>query len=174
MVAPELFLQLRGLWLINQRMPTKYYSKEIPEAPVFVSGHPMRFDLLETSDPMLITELDKCVARGIGGVISITPEQYAEESKKKQALQSSNNSKPPHRQELSALQLDARRVVEAVGNPAPRQGMFAKPQVPPADQFQRGPEPMPEPIEVPTPDSFVVRPPPTARVPKSSKKAAVA
>lgn len=127
----------------------------------------MRFDLLETSDPTLIAELDKCVARHIGGVVAITPEEYAEEQNKKKLLSSSNNSKPQHRQELSALQLDPRRVVEAVANPAPRGGMFAKPQVPPAnDQLANGhiQHQMPEPIEVPTPESFVVKPPPTAKL----------
>lgn len=128
-------------------------------------GHPMRFDILETSDSMLIAELDKCVARGIGGVIAITEEQYKDEAQKKiLSQQSSNNSKqPPHRQELSALRLDGRRVVEAVGNPAPKIGQFAKPQVPPQNQ-RNGHEPMPEPIEVPTPDSFVIKPPPTMKL----------
>jgi len=130
----------------------------------------MRFDLLETSDSMLISELDKCVARQVGGVMSITEEQYKEESQKKtQQSLLNGSSKPPHRQELSALLLDARRVVEAVGNPAPKMGQFAKPQVPPAHQRSNGHEPMPEPIEVPTSESFVIKPPPTMKASQVNK-----
>lgn len=143
----------------------RHFKKEIAEAPVFVLGHPMRFDILQTEDPTLIAELDKCVARGVGGVIAISPEEYAEESKKKEQSNLLNtNSKPHQRQELSALRLDARRVVEAVGNPAPRTGMFAKPQIPTdGHRLQQTAQPMPEPIEVPTPESFVIRQPPTAK-----------
>jgi hypothetical protein len=153
-------------------MAIKHYKKEIPEAPVFVMGHPMRFDLLETQDPTLIAELDKCVTRGIGGVMSIAPEEYSEEIKKKELWSQSNNSlKPQQRQELSALRLDARRVVEAVGNPAPRVGMFAKPQVPTEDRNRSNGngQPMPEPIEVPTPESFVVKQPPTMKMSEAKK-----
>lgn len=145
----------------------KYYRKEIPEAPVFVSGHPYRFDILATEDTILITELDKCVARHVGGVISISKEEYEEEVKKKEQLSLlKNNSKPQQRQEISALRLDARRVVEAVSNPAPRTGMFAKPQVPPAHEVNGGGErkQTPDPIEVPSPDSFQVRPPPIMKL----------
>lgn len=150
----------------------RFFKKEIPEAPVFCMGHPLRFDVLETSDPMLVAELDKCVTRGVGGVVSISEEEYQEEIKKKELLRLSNSSsKPPHRQELSALRLDARRVVEAVGNPAPKIGQFAKPQVPPAVQ-RNGHEPMPEPIEVPTPESFVIKPPPTMKASATKPKAA--
>lgn len=151
----------------------RHFKKEIPESAVFVLGHPMRFDLLQTEDPMLIAELDKCVARGVGGVISISPEEYSEESKKKaQSSLLNNNSKPPHRQELSALQLDARRVVEAVSNPAPRSGMFAKPQIPTdGPRFNGNQKPMPEPIEVPAPESFVIKPPPTMKLSQMNPKA---
>ena len=150
-------------------MPTKFYAKEIPESPIFINGHGLRFDFMETEDSMLIAELDKCVARGVGGVMSITQEQYSEEIKKKELSASLNGSlKPQQRQEISALRLDARRVVEAVANPAPRAGMFAKPQIP-TDQLANGrvSQPMPEPIEVPTPESFVVMRPPTAKIGKS-------
>lgn len=150
-------------------MQQRYFQKEIPESGVLIFGQQFRFDILETSDPTLIAELDKCVARGVGGVIAITKEQYDEEQKKKLLLSSSASSNPPHRQELSALRLDARRVVEAVGNPAPRTGMFSKPQIPTDGGFvgrSNGAaiHPMPEPIEIPTPESFVVKPPPTVRL----------
>lgn len=154
-------------------MPTKWYQKEIPESPVFISGHPMRFDILETSDPILVTELDKCAARGIGGVMAITQEQYKSESEKKTLQNLSNgSSKLPHRQEISALQLDARRVVEAVGNPAPRGGMFSRPQVPTDSHRENGNshQQMPEPIEIPAPASFVIKQPPTAKIGKAKSK----
>lgn len=143
----------------------KYYRKEIPEAPVFVAGHPYRFDILSTEDPILISELDKCVARHVGGVIAISKEEYEEEVKKKEQLNLlRNNSKPQQRQEISALRLDARRVVEAVSNPAPRTGMFAKPQVPPDHQSNGEKRQTPDPIEVPSPESFQVRPPPVMKL----------
>jgi hypothetical protein len=152
----------------------RHYRKEIPESSVFIAGHPMRFDILETEDPMLIAELDKCVARGIGGVIQITPEEYAEEVKKKEQWKLLNSSsKPQHRQEISALRLDARRVVEAVGNPSPKIGQFAKPQIPTdGHRLASPPKEMPEPIEVPSPDSFVIKPPPTMRASDVKTKAA--
>lgn len=154
-------------------MAKSYYKKEIPESPVFVAGHPMRFDVLETEDSMLSSELDKCAARGVGGVMKITQAQYDEEVKKKEQWNLLNgSSKPRQRQELSALQVDARRVVEAVGNPAPKIGQFAKPQVPPANQRPVGNTPIPEPIEVPSIESFVVKPPPTARFNQVAPKGA--
>ena len=143
----------------------RYYRKEIEESPVFIAGHPYRFSILATEDTILITELDKCAIRGVGGVIRITKEEYDSEYEKKNQLNLLNlSSKPQQRQEISALRLDARRVVEAVSNPAPRTGMFAKPQVPPASDSHRNGAPVPEPIEVPSPESFQVRPPPIMKL----------
>lgn len=137
----------------------RYYSKEIPDSAVFINGAAMRFDILETNDAVLIAELDKCIARGIGGVLSITAEQYAEEAKKKAEGNSSgfNSNSKPQRRELSAHQLGGLRAAGANGNGS---GQFAAPQQPERARNQHGlgpvrePAKMPDPIEVPTAESF--------------------
>ena len=152
-----------------------YFAKELENQPVFVFGHPMRFDFLATEDPALISELNKCAAKGVGGVISITKEHYDEELKKKAEATFQNGSKLhpslPHRQEILSPNLPDRRAVEAVANPGgSRNGMFARPQMgdrqgwPP--QNRQGSDarhgPMPDPIQIPSPSQFA--PPPTAKV----------
>jgi hypothetical protein len=151
----------------------KFYAKELPESPVYVAGHPLIFDFMETEDSALIGELDKCVARHVGGVIEISEEQFREEVKKKGTGNSSANNLRPRlqRTELAAVQWDA--LLAAGGGVS---GQFAKPQ------FQRehrphnrsglpstnGPSanghPMPDPIDVPTAQSFGEIKPPTAKL----------
>lgn len=148
----------------------KFYSKEIPESPVYVAGHPLVFDYLETEDAALIAELDKCVARGIGGVMSVTQEQFEVEVKKKnnESPLNGHSKQRQQRPELSALQLAGLRAVEGGG----KVSQFARPQQPTANPHNRhglpisgnapGPMPsMPDPIEVPTPESFgpITKPP---------------
>lgn len=171
-VAPGLSLQPRGDSFMGLAM-RKFYSKEIPESPVYVAGHPLVFDVLETEDAALIAELDKCVARGVGGVMTITQEQFEVEVKKKSNGQLSNGSLRPkqQRQELSAMQLAGLRAVEGAG----KVSQFARPQQPTANPHNRhglpvsgnapGPIPaLPDPIEVPTPESFgPISKPPTAK-----------
>jgi hypothetical protein len=155
---------------------SKYYRKELENQAVFIFGHPMRFDFLATEDPALISELDKCAAKGIGGVVSITKEQHDEELKKKETLELSNgSSKPhpstPHRQEIVSPNLHGPRVAEVIANPGGRRnGMFARPQMgdrqgwPPQNR-QGGDDrhgPMPDPIQIPSPQQFA--PPPTAKI----------
>lgn len=138
---------------------------------MFINGHPFRFDVLATSDPSMIAELDKCVARGVGGVIAITQEEHDLELKKKDSLSpsSSNSNQRPHRAELSALL--APRAVEAVnrGGAFNPNGMFARPQEPQVNMASRMPSrAMPDPIEASSAESFkgsfVVKPP-LGRVP---------
>lgn len=154
----------------------RYYSKEIPESAVFINGTAMRFDILETADQTLVTELDKCIERGIGGVISMTKEEYDEEVKKKvSGLSSPSSLRQQHqRQELSANQLAGLRAAGAVGNNI--NGQFAAPQVPmgrnhtPHSQFGlpngRAQTPMPDPIQVPSVEDFAAAfaKPPTAKM----------
>lgn len=131
----------------------------------------MRFDILETNDATLIAELDKCIARGIGGVLSITEEQYAEEAKKKAEQISSgfSSNNRPQRRELSAHQLGGLRAAGENGN---THGQFAAPQQPERARNQHGmgpirePAKMPDPIEVPTNESFagMFTKPPTAKM----------
>lgn len=148
-------------------MPTKYYQKELPESAVYVKGAPLKFDLLQTQDPSLIEELDRCVSRGVGGVISITEAQYQEELKKKELESSSRHSsnQPRGRQELSAP--SARHVAEAIDRTKSlvNGGMFAGPQRDKNSSPVSG-RPMPEPILVPSPNEFsgiFTKPPPTAK-----------
>lgn len=158
----------------------KFYLKEIPDTPVIVNGASMRFDVLATEDPTLIAELDKCIEKSIGGVIAITEEVYNEEVKKKESgTHSGSNLKRRHqRQELSAIQLvELRAAVAASGK-----GQFASPQIPsgrnhtpnnrPGLPGTRG-GPTPDPIEVPTAESFAeaFSKPPTASM-KSIKSVA--
>jgi hypothetical protein len=157
----------------------RYYQKEIPESGVIINGTTMRFDLLETEDSILISELDKCIERGVGGVVSITKEHYDDEVKKKgSGLSSPNSLKPLHqRQELSANQLAGLRAAGVVSSNA--DGQFAAPQMgrnhTPNNRFglPNGKAQMPDPIEVPTADDFsaAFAKPPTAKM--SEVKAAV-
>lgn len=148
-------------------MSNRYYLKELPETAVYIAGSPMKFDLLETADPLLISELNKCVTRGVGGIIEITETQYRDELKKKEQESNSRRSlnQPRGRQELSALH--ARRAAEARGKGSSflHNGMFAPPQ---NDRQPHSPvsgRPMPDPIEVPSPSVFsgvFLKKPPTA------------
>lgn len=148
-------------------MSTKYYSKEIPEQAVYIFGQPFRFDFLATEDVALITELDKCVRKQVGGVISITKEQYEDEVKKKSiATQSSNSFRRPELQ-ASHLQIPQdRRAVEVVANPGgKRNGMFARQQMDRdgiSPSHRQNSEPMPDPIQIPSPSQFTA--PPTAKL----------
>lgn len=139
----------------------KYFFKELPDTPIYIAGHPLRFDIMQTSDPALINEFENCIRRHQGGIVEITAERYAEELKKKeQETLSGNNLRPQQRQVLSALHL---------GNPgAAAASRFAKPQM---SDWQRGngnpantpvAHPMPDPIDVPTAASFAL--PPVAKM----------
>lgn len=143
---------------------------------MIINGATMRFDILATEDPTLISELDKCIANSVGGIRSITAEVYAEELKKKATgnLSGSSFRPKPHRQELTPSQWEGQRAVGAVSNGA---GQFASPQLPngrdhaPRNQFglgarQAAPAAAPEPIEVPSAESFQIpiSKPPTAKL----------
>jgi hypothetical protein len=150
----------------------KFYAKELPESPVYVAGHPLIFDFMETEDSALIAELDKCVARHVGGVVEISEEQFIDEIKKKETGNNSANSLRPRlqRTELQAVQWDALR---AAGGGVSSQ--FAKPQLQrehrphnrsglPSGASPNGTHPTPDPIEVPTAESFGEIRPPTAKL----------
>lgn len=135
---------------------SRFFQKELPDAPILIRGHPIRFDVMETSDAALISEFENCIRRHQGGIVEITADKYADEVKKKeQESLSGFNSKPQHqRQELSAHQF---------GNPgAAAASRFARAQQPQQPQAQQVAHPMPDPIEVPTAASFAL--PPVARV----------
>lgn len=160
---------------------TKYYQKEIPESPVYVQGTPLKFDILETADPVLIEELDKCVLKGRGGVFSITAEVYAEELKKKASGSSLpfGSTQKHSRQELSALLLNPRNVADGasgldfsgsvfanrqdVGRDHTPHNRFGLPGGVPGPSGM-GANGMPDPIEVPTPADLKPSKPPTAKL----------
>lgn len=154
-------------------MATRYYSKEMPEQAVYVNGVPLRFEILETSDPTLIAELDNCIAKSRGGVIAISAETYAAESKKKEngSLSESDLRHKRQRQELSALQLNPHH---AAVEGFQANGMFAKAQerehkphnqfgLPKAGVGPSGGGAMPDPIEIPAAKDFVPPKPATAK-----------
>jgi hypothetical protein len=136
----------------------RFFQKELPEAQIWIAGHPIQFDIMETNDPLLIAEFENCIRRNSGGITEITAEKYAEEVKKKELEKlSGSNSKPQHkRTELSAFQF---------GNPgAAVASRFARQQSPTTERGMVAPvgHPMPDPIEVPTAASFAL--PPVAKM----------
>lgn len=152
-------------------MATKYFGKELPEAPVYVNGTPLKFEVLETQDPVLISELTKCIARGKGGVSEITKEQFDEAIKKKlhETKFESGYRQNRRRQELSP-QLQ-NRLLAAGGDGSmpnfagPQFGRESKPNnffgLPTGATGPSGGRPMPDPIEIPTVDDLK---PPTAKL----------
>lgn len=148
----------------------QWFTKELPDAAVWIAGAPLKFEFLETADPVLIRELESCIARGVGGIIKITQEQYEEGVKKKpNGNPSGSNSRPRlQRQELSALH--ARHVAEVVNNgqfSGFKEGTFASPQGRgAAPVLPVSGRPMPDPIQIPSPNDFkgvFTKPPPTAK-----------
>ena len=150
----------------------KFYAKELPESPVYVAGHPLIFDFMETEDAALISELDKCVARHVGGVVEISEAQFTEEVKKKENGNKSADSLRPklQRTELQAVQWGAQHAAGVGVN-----GQFAKPKFQreqrphnrpglPSGNSPNGSHAMPDPIEVPTAESFGEIRPPTAKL----------
>lgn len=154
----------------------RYFKKELPDNPVYCLGQPFRFDFLATEDAVLISELDKCIRKQMGGVIAITKEEYEEELKKKEAspqFGGSSNGSPLRRQEIVAAQFrhlnlgvgqDGRRVAAVVANPSSnRRGLLAQQALPQREAAQAPTmAQMPDPIQIPTPAQFAK--PPTAKV----------
>lgn len=106
-------------------MSTSYYSKELPEQPIYINGAPHRFDFLATSDPVLIRHLDSAAAKHVGGIIKITQAQYeaAQEVKKKTpspAFSQKRHQREEVRQKVIPSQPRRRGAavaVESAGNP---------------------------------------------------------
>src|SRR6266851_2502259 len=83
-------------------MATQFYLKELIGQKLFLpNGAQVPFEdvggtygILQTSDPYLITELDKAVKAHTGGVIPLTEAEYAQWFEKKKALGSSSVLSP--------------------------------------------------------------------------------
>jgi hypothetical protein len=155
-------------------MPTKYYSKEIPEMPIYVHGTPLKFEVLETSDAALIVELDKAIQFGRGGVFAITKEQFDDLAQKKtsESRSESGYKQNQHRPELSAPHLNLGAVVDGASPDVRFGGVLARAQErehTPHNRFglpggAPGPapaRPMPDPIELPNSADMK---PPTAKM----------
>ncbi len=156
-------------------MPTKFYRKDIPEMPVYIFGKPLKFEILETADPALIEELDKCIQFGRGGVIAMTAEQFEEEAKKKPSGTSSESVYKQKRQRLELSSPLSMHDLAAEGaNDVRISSAFAQPQEREATPHTRfglpsgtgpapgsGSKPMPDPIEVPKAEEMK---PPTAKL----------
>lgn len=146
-------------------MSKRYYQKELSNSPVYIGGHPVKFDILETEDLTLISELDNCIRRGIGGIIAMSAEEYAVESQKKTSGTSSGSvfSHNPNQQRHSELSAQRQRLAA--------EGAAANGRHPPSGQFTRegamptSGRPIPDPISVPSPNAFsgLFVKPPTAK-----------
>lgn len=81
-------------------MEPQFFCKELPQNKLYLSnGHPITFDIMETSDAWLIQELDAAIKNHVGGVIKLTKAQYDEAVKKKSEGKSQLNS-ASYRQEI--------------------------------------------------------------------------
>lgn len=121
-----------------------YFSKELPDQPIYVNGAPVRFSCLKTEDQWLITELRNAIKQGIGGVYELADEAaYNECVKKKNEEKSRLNS----RNLLSATMLPPPHL----NHPQFRQAgkrVAAVESKPPGE--------LPDPLTVPDPKSFTM------------------
>lgn len=144
----------------------RFYRKELPETPVYVNGAPIRFDILKTEDPTLISHLDACIREQRAGIIAITEEEYEVEAKKKANGKSSAYDSSPRlrRQELSARPNLAAGGADDTARAFQR--VAAMPQVGGPGTSPVSGRQMPDPIQVPSPEKFsgVFVKPPTAFV----------
>ncbi len=144
-------------------MTPKCYRKELPDQPVWINGSPIKFNVIRTKDPVMIKNLDACIAGQRGGIIAINEAEYEEEAKKKLSGNSSDNGSPRMRQQgLSAANRNLAAVAGAESAPQPKMAM---PQLGPGHSPVNG-RPMPDPIMVPSPNQFssLLKQPPTAKI----------
>lgn len=126
-------------------MDTRYFMKELPDSAIYLStGQPLKFDLMETADAWLISELDAAANAHVGGVIRITKAEYELALKKKQLENLRNNSRP-FRQELSGLQAHQ-----------PVRPQFQRGFPPGVHAVAAGKPPTPEPLQVPNAAQFTM------------------
>lgn len=107
-------------------MSTAYYSKELPDQPIYILGRAYRFDVFATDDQELIRHLDSAARKHVGGVFKITKSEYeqAQELKKKPQSQTFLTKQPGREEVRQKLipSLKARgvgRVAVAEDNPNP-------------------------------------------------------
>jgi hypothetical protein len=101
-------------------MATKFYSKDLPDQPIYIQGRPYKFDFIATDDPWLIGEFENAIRAQTGGISEVSKEAYDEALKKKS---SSAPSLPNFQRsaEIRPHQFQSQPVARAavvVGNPA--------------------------------------------------------
>lgn len=129
-------------------MEPQWYGKELPTNKLYLSnGHPITFDIMETSDAWLIQELDSAIRNQVGGVIRLTKEQYDEAVKKKSAEKSPVSS-PSYRQEIMPTHQFTSQHQQRV---FPQGGRVAV-----AAGSNQRPAELPDPLTVPDPSTFTM------------------
>lgn len=78
-----------------------FFRKEVEDMPVTIMGKKMKFSLLETEDPALISSLRACASARIGGVVEITEVEYQERLKKKSLK--TQSQQPKQREEFQKM-----------------------------------------------------------------------
>ena len=159
-------MQLRGFGLVINPMSKRYYRKELPEAPVFIAGHPFTFEVYATEDPKMIEELDRCATRGVGGVIAITEEEFKVADQKKTIESGSGSSFK--QQNHNRVEISALRALHAVEgrDRGIAAGTFNRPHNGQPNTLPASGRPMPDPISVPSPNQFsgIFLKPPSAKL----------
>ncbi len=104
---------------------TTHWLKEIPRNVLYLpTGGPVPFEavsneygILATADPVIIGELEKAVARQIGGVSKITESEYVEFQKKSKELSSLLNL-PRERETIKPMTSAQLQSIRQQGRPA--------------------------------------------------------
>lgn len=162
-----------------------YYLKEVVERKLFLpNGAPVQFDavdttygLLSTSDPYVISELEKAIQNRVGGVIKLTEEEFNDWNAKKNSPTSPlNTSQSRERESLGPIpQSELQRLrsqgavavvggVDASGNVVPQMNPTI---ASPGRAQQQATSQKVEPLSVP--QSFSI---PRVGKPSAAKKAA--
>jgi hypothetical protein len=90
-------------------MSTSYYSKELPDQPLYINGTPYRFETLATDDPVLSKHLDNAAAKHVGGIVKISKAEYdAAQDLKKKNPQPAFSQKRHQREEVKQKLLPSR------------------------------------------------------------------
>ena len=139
------------------------FKKELVSRPIYTSkGHPIPFQdigddigLLETNDPLLISELDALIRRGGRGVVEVTSDEEWEAQKKMASDRASFRQRSKSR--FDGIRIDSPQVARPV-NDAPK---IADPSIP----VVAVEEPVGKALELPSEDAIKK---PRSRRPKAT------
>jgi len=139
-------------WYLKELVTQKLYLPNGAAAPFEDVGG--TYGILATSDPYLITELDKAVKTHVGGVIPLTEAEYQSWETKKKALVSSSGSlqQPRERESLGPIPFQELQAIRAAGAAAVVSGPGLGPNLinSPSQAQQQAGQQRVEPITVPT------------------------